>query len=72
MTDFANLPVELKRTRVLDAKVAAALCGYSVPHFRRLYRNGTVPPPIRIGERKLGWQAGVLMDYIERIASKAA
>lgn len=59
---FNSLPTDLGRSRVLDAKAAAAYWGVSLPHWRRQYRAGKVPAPIRVGERKLGWRIGDLAD----------
>ena len=61
---LANLPFDLGRNRVLDAAAASAFWGVSLPHWRRLYRTGKVPRPIKIGERKLGWRVGVLSDAL--------
>jgi predicted DNA-binding transcriptional regulator AlpA len=61
---LANLPSDLGRSRVLDAAAASTFWGVSLPHWRRLYRAGKVPRPIRIGERKLGWCVGVLADAL--------
>ena len=38
------------------------------------FRPGKVPPPTKVGERKLGWRVGVLVDALnarERTASGA-
>ncbi|CAO4184216.1 MULTISPECIES: helix-turn-helix transcriptional regulator [Methylorubrum] len=59
-----SLPPSLERDRLIDSGQAAALLGFSLTHFRRLYRAGKVPPPLRIGERKFGWKAGALTDWI--------
>lgn len=69
---LANLPSDLGRSRILDAAAASAFWGVSLPHFRRLYRAGKVPRPIKIGERKLGWRIGALADALEARASAAA
>ena len=69
---LANLPSDLGRNRVLDAATAAAFWGVSLPHWRRLYRTGKVPQPIRVGERKLGWRVGALADAQEARACPAA
>jgi predicted DNA-binding transcriptional regulator AlpA len=61
---LANLPSDLGRSRVLDAAAASAFWGVSLPHWRRLYRAGKVPRPIKIGERKLGWRVGTLADCL--------
>jgi predicted DNA-binding transcriptional regulator AlpA len=67
-----ELPASLNRDRVLDSGQAANFLGISLPHFRRLYRARRVPPPIMIGYRKYGWQAGVLVDFVAAKTSKAA
>jgi predicted DNA-binding transcriptional regulator AlpA len=59
-----NLPSDLGRNRVLDAATASAFWGVSLPHWRRLYRTGKVPQPVKVGERKLGWRVGVLADAL--------
>lgn len=61
---LGNLPSDLGRNRVLDAAAASAFWGVSVPHWRRLYRAGKVPQPLKVGERKLGWRIGVLADAL--------
>lgn len=64
MTGLNNLPPQLIRERIIDAKLSAAFWGVSLPHWRRLYRAGKVPRPIKIGERKLGWRVGALADCL--------
>ncbi len=57
-----TLPTFLDRNRILNANQMAEGLGFSVAHFRRLYRTGRIPKPVQIGGRKLGWPAGVLID----------
>ncbi len=64
-----EIPQIAAQARVLSAKQVAELCGLSLPHFRRLYRTGRVPPPIKIGQRKMGWQYGTVATFL---ASKTA
>jgi predicted DNA-binding transcriptional regulator AlpA len=45
-----------------DSKKSAEFWGVSLPHWRRLYRERKVPPPIRVGDRKYGWRVGDLID----------
>jgi predicted DNA-binding transcriptional regulator AlpA len=45
-------------------RVAEFLC-VSASHFGCLYRTDRVPEPIRIGERKLGWRMGDLIDSVD-------
>ncbi|MBM1169910.1 helix-turn-helix transcriptional regulator [Microvirga arabica] len=61
---ISALPEEVSRHRVLSTAEAAALCGFSIPHFRRLYRSGVVPSPIQLSTRKLGFKTGDLIDWI--------
>ena len=65
MMNLEHLPSDIARHRVLDTAEAAAFCRISVPHWRRLYRTGRVPRPIKLSERKLGWRAGDLVDWLE-------
>lgn len=67
-----NLPADLGRNRILDAEASATYWGVSLPHWRRLYRSGKVPRPIKIGERKLGWRVGALADALAARADAAA
>ncbi len=69
MDPLDHLPTDIARHRVLDTFEAAALCGFSVAHWRRLYRSGKVPAPMKLSERKLGWRGG---DLVEWLASRTA
>jgi predicted DNA-binding transcriptional regulator AlpA len=65
MTNNLNiLPADMARHKVLSTAEAAAFLNFSVPHFRRLYRNGGVPAPLQLSTRKLGWKAGDLIDWL--------
>ena len=55
--------------QMLTTQEAAAFCGFSVSHWRQMFRTGQAPPPIRLSERKLVWR---LNDLRAWIASKAA
>lgn len=67
-----SIPNDLNRSRVLDSRQAADLCGFSLVHFRRLYRSGTLPRPLRLSARKLGWRTGDLLDFLDAKAREAA
>jgi predicted DNA-binding transcriptional regulator AlpA len=60
-----HLPPEMARRRILNTAEAAEFCKLSVPHWRRLYRAGRVPHPVRLAERKYGWPIGDLVDWME-------
>ena len=70
-TALNHLPPHLLRHRVLDTAEAAEFCKLSVPHWRRLYRAGRVPRPVRLAARKYGWPIGDLVDWIEASRAKA-
>jgi prophage regulatory protein len=64
------LPAEFNRQRVLSAAEAALFLNLSLPHFRRLYRNGGVPAPIKLSTRRVGWQMSVLIGWVEARQSR--
>ena len=63
-----SLPPDIQRQRILNSHQASEICGFSLPHGRRLYRLGKVPKPLQIGDRKLGWRAGELLDFLAKKA----
>jgi prophage regulatory protein len=64
LNTLATLPSDLHHERVLDTQQAAEFVGLSIPHFRRMYRSGQVPSPIKIGTRKLGWKLSALIAFL--------
>jgi predicted DNA-binding transcriptional regulator AlpA len=60
-----QLPPDVVRRRLLDTAEAAEFCKLSIPHWRRLYRTGKVPRPVRLSARKYGWRLGDLLDFID-------
>jgi predicted DNA-binding transcriptional regulator AlpA len=72
MNYLNTLPPDLGRNRVLDSRKSAEFWGVSLPHWRRLYRAGKVPRPIRIGDRKYGWRVGDLIDGLTERAKTSA
>jgi predicted DNA-binding transcriptional regulator AlpA len=65
------LRVGAERHRILDSTQAAAFWGVSRSHWRRLYQSRRVPTPIKVGERKLGWRVGDLIDGLNQRAEAA-
>jgi predicted DNA-binding transcriptional regulator AlpA len=57
---LSDLPPEAVPDRILNTRQAAAYRGVSVPQWRRLYKRGDAPPPVRIGLRTYGWRLSVL------------
>jgi predicted DNA-binding transcriptional regulator AlpA len=66
-----SLPHDLGRNRIFDSKNSAQFWGVSLPHWRRLYRAGKVPTPIKVGDRKYGWRLGDLIDALAERARGA-
>lgn len=64
-----TLPPEAERSRILDSAQASTFWGVSRSHWRRLYQSRRVPTPIKIGERKLGWRVGDLIDGLNARAN---
>jgi predicted DNA-binding transcriptional regulator AlpA len=62
--DSLNLSTDLEKSRILNSAQSAEFIGLSVPHFRRLYRAGKAPKPLLIGDRKYGWRAGDLLEWL--------
>lgn len=70
MTDpLSKLPADVTRHRILNTAEAAALCRYSVQHWRELYRAGAVPEPIRLSARRYGWKLDTLLAWLDAKAS---
>src|SRR5829696_2797723 len=67
-----HLPDKATGFRILDTGEAAEFCRFSVPHWRRLYRSGKVPRPVRLSARKYGWRLGDLVDWIEASRTSSA
>jgi predicted DNA-binding transcriptional regulator AlpA len=61
---------DISRHRILSAAEAAAFLNLSTAHFRRLYRNGGAPAPLRLSERRLGWPLFVLIEWLETRQSR--
>lgn len=59
--------IQQRPTRIIGTAVVADRLGLSVVHLRRLVKTGQVPPPIKIGNRRQGWEDHV----IERLISDA-
>jgi predicted DNA-binding transcriptional regulator AlpA len=58
-----SLPSDIAMGRIVGAAEAAQYCNYSLTHWRRLYRAGKVPRPIKISDRKLGWRLRDLANF---------
>jgi len=63
--ELASLPAEIARQRVLGIAASAEFIGVSINTCRRMYESGTLPRPIPLNARKLGYQLGTLLDWLE-------
>ena len=61
----AHIPSHLENSRILSVRQSATLLGVSVSTFRRMRRQGTLPAPIRVGVRRIGWKVSDLLAAIE-------
>jgi len=50
--------------RILKAKQVAEKTSISVPHIRRLARDGRFPKPVKISEHRSGWLEADIDDWI--------
>lgn len=64
-SDRTRLPKDIALHCVLRTREAADFCGVSVSHWRRLYWRGCLPAPILLGERRLGWRVGDLIEWLQ-------
>ena len=63
MTILASLPADIARRRVVGTRDAATFCGVSEKTFRRMQAAETIPAPLKLSLRKLGWRIGDLLDW---------
>lgn len=63
--DYSLATSDVMRHRVLRARDAAEFCAISISHLRRLHARGLLPPPIKLGERRLGWRLCDLIAWLE-------
>jgi predicted DNA-binding transcriptional regulator AlpA len=62
----------IEHHRVVSEARAAELAGVSLVHFRRLRRQSKGPRFVRLGERRLGYRLGDVVDWIDKRLSDAA
>lgn len=72
MNALNALPPDTARSRVLGTKAAAAFVDLSVPTLRRLRALNTIPAPIQLSERRIGWRIGDLTDWVDARAKGLA
>ena len=66
-----NFSEGLERRRVIAEARAADLAALSLPHFRRLRRASQGPRFVRLGERRVGYRVGDVLDWIDARLSDA-
>jgi|HubBroStandDraft_4_1064222.scaffolds.fasta_scaffold858175_2 predicted DNA-binding transcriptional regulator AlpA len=65
-----NLPENLARRRLVNIQQTAEFVGRSVAEIRRLLATGEFPKPLKLNGRRLSWQVGVLVDYVDGKAAQ--
>lgn len=63
MRALDTLPPEIARRRIMKTRDAAAFCGLSVNTLRNMREAGTIPAPLHLSERRIGWRIGDLLDW---------
>ena len=56
--------------RILKAKEVAERTSISIPHIRRLAREGKFPKPIKIGENRSAWLESDVQEWISECLRK--
>lgn len=65
MNELTGSTLEVERRRVVSEREAAAFMGFSPGHLRRLRYEGRGPNHILMGETKVGYKLGALMDWVD-------
>jgi predicted DNA-binding transcriptional regulator AlpA len=66
-----NLPENLARRRLVNIQQTAEFVGRSVAEIRRLLATGgDFPKPLKLNGRRLSWQVGALVDYVDGKAAQ--
>ena len=66
---LSRLPVSVTDNRVLKTDEVAAMTGYSVAHWREMYRDGRAPAPIRLSARRYGWKVSTILAWLDEKAA---
>lgn len=65
MSILAGLPEEVTRRRILRTADTAAFIGVSISTLRRMKDTMTIPAPIKLSDRRIGWQIGDLTAWLD-------
>jgi predicted DNA-binding transcriptional regulator AlpA len=68
---LGRLPASVTDNRILKTDETAALAGYSVAHWREMYRDGRAPAPIRLSARRYGWKVSTILAWLDSKADAA-
>jgi len=60
------------RLRVINRREVAALFGVSTATLSRMVSAGHMPSPIQLSPRRIGWQVGVLLDWLAAQSVKSS
>ncbi len=56
--------------RFIKAKEVASLTSISIPHIRRLAREGKFPKPVKISENRSAWVEDDVLKWISECVRK--
>jgi len=57
-------------TKLLKAREVASLTSISIPHIRRLARDGKFPKPVKISENRSAWLEDDVLGWISECVRK--
>lgn len=66
---LSELPTSITDNRILKTDETAALAGYSVQHWREMYRDGRAPAPIKLSARRYGWKVSTILGWLDSKAT---
>jgi predicted DNA-binding transcriptional regulator AlpA len=66
---LTDLPADIARRRMLTATEAAQFTGLALSTWRRMVFEGTAPAPVKVGERRVAWPLGVVLDWLDERAT---
>lgn len=56
---------QVARLRIVNKKELKELVGYSDVHILRLEKAGKFPRRVQIGENRVGWRLGDILDWLD-------
>ena len=54
--------------KILSAKAVSAKTSLSIPHIRRVAKEGNFPQPVQLSQARMGWLESDVDEWIKDIA----